>query len=184
VSTIVSDSPHKLFVGCIPNYLNEDQVIVVFCSNFSCMDNLPMLECDIKLVHTSEIVLIHSIYEWSHYWGIHWSEHFMDWGGHTECGSFVASFLSHTSLSVVCPAFVWSYFLTALCRVCGRKLVVYCLDLHRQQCWSTDTNVVAWLLVHDHPATLLRECVVKGRFKYKLVCRQSAVFVAIQEDWS
>jgi len=28
VSTIVQDTPHKIFVGCIPNYLNEDQVIV------------------------------------------------------------------------------------------------------------------------------------------------------------
>ena len=27
VSTIVQDTPHKIFVGCIPNYLNEDQVI-------------------------------------------------------------------------------------------------------------------------------------------------------------
>lgn len=26
VSTIVQDTPHKIFVGCIPNYLNEDQV--------------------------------------------------------------------------------------------------------------------------------------------------------------
>ena len=26
VSTIVQDTPHKVFVGCIPNYLNEDQV--------------------------------------------------------------------------------------------------------------------------------------------------------------
>jgi len=26
VSTIVADTPHKVFIGCIPNYLNEDQV--------------------------------------------------------------------------------------------------------------------------------------------------------------
>jgi splicing factor U2AF subunit len=26
VSTIVQDTPHKIFIGCIPNYLNEDQV--------------------------------------------------------------------------------------------------------------------------------------------------------------
>ena len=28
VSTIVQDTPHKIFIGCIPNYLNEDQVSV------------------------------------------------------------------------------------------------------------------------------------------------------------
>ena len=26
VSTIVPDSPHKIFIGGLPNYLNEDQV--------------------------------------------------------------------------------------------------------------------------------------------------------------
>lgn len=26
VSTIVPDTPHKLFIGGLPNYLNEDQV--------------------------------------------------------------------------------------------------------------------------------------------------------------
>ena len=28
VSTVVQDSPHKIFIGGLPNYLNEDQVIV------------------------------------------------------------------------------------------------------------------------------------------------------------
>lgn len=27
VSTVVQDSPHKIFIGGLPNYLNEDQVI-------------------------------------------------------------------------------------------------------------------------------------------------------------
>jgi len=31
VSTIVQDTPHKIFVGCIPNYLNEDQVWALLC---------------------------------------------------------------------------------------------------------------------------------------------------------
>ena len=26
VSTVVQDSPHKVFIGGLPNYLNEDQV--------------------------------------------------------------------------------------------------------------------------------------------------------------
>lgn len=26
VSTVVADSPHKIFIGGLPNYLNEDQV--------------------------------------------------------------------------------------------------------------------------------------------------------------
>lgn len=26
VSTVVQDSPHKIFIGGLPNYLNEDQV--------------------------------------------------------------------------------------------------------------------------------------------------------------
>lgn len=26
VSTVVPDSPHKIFIGGLPNYLNEDQV--------------------------------------------------------------------------------------------------------------------------------------------------------------
>lgn len=26
VSTMVADTPHKIFVGCLPNYLNEDEV--------------------------------------------------------------------------------------------------------------------------------------------------------------
>ena len=26
VSTVVPDSPHKLFIGGLPNYLNDDQV--------------------------------------------------------------------------------------------------------------------------------------------------------------
>ena len=29
VSTVVQDSPHKIFIGGLPNYLNEDQVIVL-----------------------------------------------------------------------------------------------------------------------------------------------------------
>lgn len=30
VSTIVPDTPHKLFIGGLPNYLNEDQVRLFF----------------------------------------------------------------------------------------------------------------------------------------------------------
>lgn len=26
ISTVVADSPHKIFIGGLPNYLNEDQV--------------------------------------------------------------------------------------------------------------------------------------------------------------
>lgn len=26
ISTVVPDSPHKIFIGGLPNYLNEDQV--------------------------------------------------------------------------------------------------------------------------------------------------------------
>ena len=29
VSTVVPDSPHKIFIGGLPNYLNEDQVRAV-----------------------------------------------------------------------------------------------------------------------------------------------------------
>lgn len=29
VSTVVPDSPHKLFIGGLPNYLNDDQVLLV-----------------------------------------------------------------------------------------------------------------------------------------------------------
>lgn len=28
ISTVVVDSPHKIFIGGLPNYLNEDQVCV------------------------------------------------------------------------------------------------------------------------------------------------------------
>ena len=34
VSTVVPDSPHKVFIGGLPNYLNEDQVLyirILFC---------------------------------------------------------------------------------------------------------------------------------------------------------
>lgn len=30
ISTVVPDSPHKIFIGGLPNYLNEDQVIHSF----------------------------------------------------------------------------------------------------------------------------------------------------------
>ena len=30
VSTVVQDSPHKIFIGGLPNYLNEDQVMQQF----------------------------------------------------------------------------------------------------------------------------------------------------------
>lgn len=29
ISTVVPDSPHKIFIGGLPNYLNEDQVSVL-----------------------------------------------------------------------------------------------------------------------------------------------------------
>ena len=34
VSTVVPDSPHKVFIGGLPNYLNEDQVLhirIIIC---------------------------------------------------------------------------------------------------------------------------------------------------------
>lgn len=31
ISTVVPDSPHKIFIGGLPNYLNEDQVSFVVC---------------------------------------------------------------------------------------------------------------------------------------------------------
>ena len=31
VSTVVPDSPHKIFIGGLPNYLNEDQVSEFLC---------------------------------------------------------------------------------------------------------------------------------------------------------
>lgn len=30
ISTVVPDSPHKIFIGGLPNYLNEDQVSDLF----------------------------------------------------------------------------------------------------------------------------------------------------------
>lgn len=30
ISTVVPDSPHKIFIGGLPNYLNEDQVSLNF----------------------------------------------------------------------------------------------------------------------------------------------------------
>lgn len=32
VSTVVQDSPHKIFIGGLPNYLNEDQVCLFSCA--------------------------------------------------------------------------------------------------------------------------------------------------------
>lgn len=29
ISTVVPDSPHKIFIGGLPNYLNEDQVHII-----------------------------------------------------------------------------------------------------------------------------------------------------------
>lgn len=29
ISTVVPDSPHKIFIGGLPNYLNEDQVSIL-----------------------------------------------------------------------------------------------------------------------------------------------------------
>lgn len=34
ISTVVPDSPHKIFIGGLPNYLNEDQVSVLFSLGF------------------------------------------------------------------------------------------------------------------------------------------------------
>lgn len=33
ISTVVPDSPHKIFIGGLPNYLNEDQVCLYFIGN-------------------------------------------------------------------------------------------------------------------------------------------------------
>jgi hypothetical protein len=35
ISTVVPDSPHKIFIGGLPNYLNEDQV----CPTMKCAGN-------------------------------------------------------------------------------------------------------------------------------------------------
>lgn len=34
ISTVVPDSPHKIFIGGLPNYLNEDQVNLVNIKRF------------------------------------------------------------------------------------------------------------------------------------------------------
>ena len=44
ISTVVPDSPHKIFIGGLPNYLNEDQVS--FFSYFS-----------ISVAHTKEFLV-------------------------------------------------------------------------------------------------------------------------------
>lgn len=44
ISTVVPDSPHKIFIGGLPNYLNEDQVSchylviskISFCDTLIC----------------------------------------------------------------------------------------------------------------------------------------------------
>lgn len=36
ISTIVPDSPHKIFIGGLPNYLNEDQVILLLGRALGC----------------------------------------------------------------------------------------------------------------------------------------------------
>lgn len=41
ISTVVPDSPHKIFIGGLPNYLNEDQV------RFHCMLFLFVLLCHV-----------------------------------------------------------------------------------------------------------------------------------------
>lgn len=33
ISTVVPDSPHKIFIGGLPNYLNEDQVRLLLSSS-------------------------------------------------------------------------------------------------------------------------------------------------------
>lgn len=35
ISTVVPDSPHKIFIGGLPNYLNEDQVSFSSSPKFS-----------------------------------------------------------------------------------------------------------------------------------------------------
>lgn len=35
ISTVVPDSPHKIFIGGLPNYLNEDQVCPIKCAGNS-----------------------------------------------------------------------------------------------------------------------------------------------------
>lgn len=36
ISTVVPDSPHKIFIGGLPNYLNEDQVSVLYARKSEC----------------------------------------------------------------------------------------------------------------------------------------------------
>jgi len=40
VSTVVPDTENKVFIGGLPNYLNEDQVIIVFnCTSSYCVQD-------------------------------------------------------------------------------------------------------------------------------------------------
>ena len=37
ISTVVPDSPHKIFIGGLPNYLNEEQVFITTKTNMKHM---------------------------------------------------------------------------------------------------------------------------------------------------
>jgi len=69
VSTVVQDSPHKIFVGCIPNYLNEDQVIFTKCHTTNCAYSMTVftVDYDVKLVYFLVTFILYS-YQLKCYW--------------------------------------------------------------------------------------------------------------------
>lgn len=52
VSTVVPDSAHKLFIGGLPNYLNDDQVCVkmALCGSTCRVLSVPELTIDWELI--------------------------------------------------------------------------------------------------------------------------------------
>ena len=63
VSTVVQDSPHKIFIGGLPNYLNEDQVMtyprgwrkVMTLSRLVCFSSLILLSSGLVFVSWSRV---------------------------------------------------------------------------------------------------------------------------------
>lgn len=61
VSTVVQDSPHKIFIGGLPNYLNEDQVIIFpleleSWNGISCFP-ITVLPCSLRLLRCARVWL-------------------------------------------------------------------------------------------------------------------------------
>lgn len=51
ISTVVPDSPHKIFIGGLPNYLNEDQVSFSFST---C--EFRSISIDVEYIHLQAIL--------------------------------------------------------------------------------------------------------------------------------